>query len=311
MFSLLTFLFALIFNLYKSKKELLVQISLHKKEIEILKRQHRKQRLVFQHSDRIIFFILNRIDQIKESISIVKPETVLGWQQQLIKHFWTFKRKNRVGRPPISKEIKQLILAMKNDNLYWGHKKILGELLKLGIHVDKKTIRNILTGYRRQGKVKQSLTWKQFLNVQAHSIYAMDFFTIDTILNQRYYVFFIIHHKSRAIAQFSITQNPCREFVRQQLIEFSDKLKNNVYIIHDNASQFHFNFLHFGLKDIRISVSAPNMNSIAERFVGSVRREALNFFLLLSEKQIRGILTEYIEYYNALRPHQGIDQNIP
>jgi putative transposase len=53
------------------------------------------------------------------------------------------------------------------------------------------------------------------------------------------------------------------------------------------------------------------MNSYAERFVGSVRREALNFFLLLSEKQIRGILTEYIEYYNALRPHQGIDQNIP
>jgi transposase InsO family protein len=177
--------------------------------------------------------------------------------------------------------------------------------------VDKKTIRNILTGYRRKGKVKQSLTWKQFLSVQAHSIYAMDFFTIDTILNQRYYIFFIIHHKSRAIEQFSITQNPCREFVRQQLIDFSDKLKNNVYIIHDNASQFHLNFLHFGLKDIRISVNAPNMNSIAERFVGSVRREALNFFLLLSEKQIRGILTEYIEYYNALRPHQGIDQNIP
>ncbi len=80
MFSLLTFLFGLIFNLFKSKKELLIQISLHKKEIEILKRQHRKQRLGFQHSDRIILSILTRIDQIKESISIVKPETVLGWQ---------------------------------------------------------------------------------------------------------------------------------------------------------------------------------------------------------------------------------------
>jgi hypothetical protein len=131
MFSLLTFLFALIFNLFKSKKELLVQIFLHKKEIEILKRQHRKQRLGFQHSDRIIFSILNRINQIKESISIVKPETVLGWQQQLIKHFWTFKRKKRIGRPPVSKEIKQLILAMKNDNLYLGFKKIQGELLKI------------------------------------------------------------------------------------------------------------------------------------------------------------------------------------
>ena len=65
-----------------------------------------------------------------------------------------------------------------NFNLYKSKK----ELLKLAIHVDKKTIRNILTGYRRKGKVKQSLTWKQFLSVQAHSIYVMDFFTIDTIL---------------------------------------------------------------------------------------------------------------------------------
>jgi len=94
MFSLLTFLLCLIFNLFKSKKELLIQISLHKKEIEILKRQHRKQQLGFQYSDRIIFSILNRIGQIKESISIAKPETVLGWQQQLIEHFWTFNEKN-------------------------------------------------------------------------------------------------------------------------------------------------------------------------------------------------------------------------
>ena len=79
-FSLLTFLFGLIFNLFKSKKELLVQILLHKKEIEILKRQQRKQRLGFQHSNRIIFSILNRIGHIKESLSIVKQETRLSWQ---------------------------------------------------------------------------------------------------------------------------------------------------------------------------------------------------------------------------------------
>jgi transposase InsO family protein len=311
MFSFLKYIVEFIFNLRKSRKDLLIQITVLQKEVEILKRSNGQNRLRIKKADRVILAILNSISHIKEKLTIVKPETVLRWQKELIKSFWTFKRKKQPGRPSISHEIRQLILAMKNDNLYWGLKKIQGELLKLGIHVDKKTIRNILNGYRRKGKVKQSLTWKQFLNVQAHSIYAMDFFTIDTILNQRYYVFFIIHHKSRVIAQFSITQNPCREFVRQQLIEFSDKLKNSVYIIHDNAAQFHLNFLHFGLKDIGISVNAPNMNSYAERFVGSVRREALNFFLLLSEKQIRGILTEYIEYYNALRPHQGIDQNIP
>ena len=53
------------------------------------------------------------------------------------------------------------------------------------------------------------------------------------------------------------------------------------------------------------------MNALAERLIGSVRREALDFYLLVSEKQIMKILHEYIDYYNSKRPHQGIEQNIP
>jgi transposase len=190
MFSLLTFLFGFIINFGKSKKELLLQISLLQKEIQILKRRHGKKRIKFHHSDRIIIAILKRIGNSKEHLSLVKPETVLRWQRQLIKHFWTFKSKKRVGRPPVSNEIKQLILAMKNDNLYWGSKKIQGELKKLDIQLDKKTIRNILNEFRRKGKVKP------------------------------------------------ITRNPCRQFVRQHLIEFEQTLNDVVYLIHDNAAQF-------------------------------------------------------------------------
>ena len=151
MFSKLTFLIRIICTLFKSKpvrwpdgKELIIQLHVHKKELEILKRLNQKKRIKIKHYDRVIFSILNRIASIKEIISIVKPETVLLWQKQLIKRFWTFKATNRGGRPPVGDEIKQLILSMKNDNLYWRYKKI-----------------------------------------QAHSIYAMDFFTIDTVLNQR------------------------------------------------------------------------------------------------------------------------------
>ena len=311
MFSLLTFFLGLIFNLSKSKKQLLAQISLQQKELEILKRHHRKKRVRFVHSDRIILSILNRIGYIKDHLSIVKPETILHWQKQLIKHFWTFKRKKRVGRPPISNEIKQLILAMKNDNLYWGYKKIQGELLKLNIDLDKNTIRNILSDFRRKGKIKESLSWKQFLRLQIHSLYAMDFFTIDTILNQRLYVFFIIYHQTREIAHVAIAMTPCREFVRQQLIEFGEQLSGSVYMIHDNAAQFNLNYLAYGIKEIRTSVKAPNMNAIAERFIGSVRREALDYFLLISEQQILNILQEYIDYYNSKRPHQGLGQQVP
>jgi len=200
---------------------------------------------------------------------------------------------------------------MKNDNLYWGYKKIQGELLKLGVSLDQKTIRNILAVYRRQGKVNQSLTWKRFLRQQIHSLFAMDFFTIDTVTNHRFYVYFIICHKTRQIVHFTMTKNPCREFVRQQLIDFEQKFNQLIYMIYDHAPQFNLDYLSFGIKGVKTSIQAPNMNAIAERFVGSIRREALDYFILLHENQIKNILKEYITYYNSQRPHQGIAQKIP
>jgi len=184
-------------------------------------------------------------------------------------------------------------------------------LLKLGIGPDQKTIRNILTDFHRRGKVRRSLTWRQFLRLQIHSIYAMDFFTVDTILNQRFYVLFILSHKTREILQYAITTNPTREFVRQQLIEFKQILDHVVYMIHDHAAQFNLNNIAYGIEGIKTSVRAPNMNALAERFIGSVRREALDYYLLIIEKQVMRILQEYIDYYNSKRPHQGIDQMVP
>jgi putative transposase len=62
------------------------------------------------------------------------------------------------------------------------------------------------------------------------------------------------------------------------------------------------------MKGIATSVEAPNMNAIAERFVGSVRREALDHYIILSRTQLKTILADYIHYYNSLRPHQGLNQ---
>ena len=94
-------------------------------------------------------------------------------------------------------------------------------------------------------------------------------------------------------------------------MEFEKTLVRVVYMIYDNAAQFNLNYVDYGIKGIKTSVKAPNMNALAERFVGSVRREALDYYLLMSEKQISKILKEYIDYYNTKRPHQGIRQQIP
>jgi len=139
-------------------------------------------------------------------------------------------------------------------NLYWGYKKIQGELFKLGIALDQKTVRNILTDFRRKGKVRRSLRWREFLRLQIHVRYAIDFFTTDIVLNQRYYVFFILYHKSREIIQFSFTRNPTREFVRQQFIEFEQKVNRVVYLIHDNAAQFTLSYLDYRIEGIKTSI---------------------------------------------------------
>ena len=135
----------------------------------------------------------------------------------------------------------------------------------------------------------------------------MDFFTIDTVLNQRFYVYFILYHKSREIVQFVVTRNPTREFVKQQLMEFEQTLDHVVYMIHGHAAQFKLNYIVYGIEGIKTSVKAPDMNTLADRFIGLIRWEALDYYLMISEKQIIRILQKYIEYYNSKRPHQGID----
>jgi putative transposase len=200
---------------------------------------------------------------------------------------------------------------MKNKNLYWGYKRIQGELLKLGIELDKKTIWNILHDFRRKGKIKKGLTWAKFLKGHLKSIYAMDFFIVDTLFNQRFYVFLMIRHKTREIIQFGITKNPVKEFGRQQIIEFSFSLNDLVYLIHDRSGEFELKYLDYGITGITTSVKALNMNSKAERFIGSVRRELLDHFIIFNQDQLHNLLNAYIKHYNTKRPHQGIEQRVP
>ena len=142
-------------------------------------------------------------------------------------------------------------------------------------------------------------------------MYAMDFLTVDTMLGKRFFVFAVISHNIREIVRLAITENPTREFVRQQLILFTERTASTAYVIHDNAPMFNIDFLAYGLVSVKTAVEAPNMNSIMERFFRTVRREALDNFLLLSRGQIQGILEEYVAFYNTQRPHQGIQQQIP
>jgi hypothetical protein len=283
----------------------------------ILKRnlKQRNKKTAFIHSDRIFYAIFLKLSRnIKSFFSLVQPRTVLTWYKMLIKKWWTFNnKKKKPGRPPVSSAVKQLILKIKNENIFMHAGKIQGELLKLGITISQSSIRRILRDFRKQGKVKSDITWSTFIKSHLSKLFAMDFLTVESLFNRRrHYVFFILHLETRKIVQFGITDFPNYSFVRNQLCEFSYNYDASPYLIHDSAGEFVYqDYKSLGIKNIKTSAYAPNMNAHAERFVGSIRRELLDNFIIFSYNQLFRLCKEYITYYNTMRPHQGINQQTP
>ncbi len=211
------------------------------------------------------------------------------------------------GRKLVSKEIKELIFQIKQDNSLWGCHRIADELKKLSIDLNPTTVNRIIQVYRKQGKIHPVGSWKKFLKSHWNSLFAMDFLTIDTLFGKRLFLLIILELKSRKIIRSDLTENPCREFVKQRIELFSEDIQGQKTLIHDNAAQFtSIDYSWFGITGVNICPYAPNMNAYVERLNGSIRREALDHFLLFSEKQVRNIIKSYVSYYNHLRPHQGV-----
>jgi hypothetical protein len=229
--------------------------------------------------------------------------------EKALKDYWTNKNNKtfKRGRPPIPKSVKELIKKMKIDNYTWGCKRIQDELKKIAIDVSRETIRKVIQDYRRSGDIKPNYSWKGFLKSHWRSLFACDFFTVDIFGFKRFYVFFIIELKSRRIVHHNLTQNPNIRFLRNQFSYF-EELNPNSYLIHDNSGELkNFPYQEFDFKDIAITPYSPNLNAYAERFVRSIRRECLDWFIILTEKQLRNIIKQYLEYYNKWRPHQGLN----
>jgi transposase InsO family protein len=205
----------------------------------------------------------------------------------------------------------KLIKQISRNNFLWGAERIRGELLKLGIKVSKRTIQK----YIPEKREKSGQTWKTFLKNHASQIWACDFTVVHDLFFQPIYIFVILELCRRQVVHTAVTTSPTDEWTAQQLREATPWDTGPKYLIRDRDSKYGKLFssvaVGIGIKELKTPYQAPKANAFCERFMGSLKRECLDHMLIISQRQCRQIVKEYISYYNHARPHQGINQLVP
>jgi putative transposase len=300
-------------DLTRSKPELILENILLRQQLIVLKRQGRRPPLTWR--DRTLFVLLaSKLPTWKEALVIVQPDTVLRWHRELFRWVWRRKsRPRRRGKPPLTGDIVALIRQMAQENLSWGAERIRGELLKLRWQVSKSAIQKYIYEVRKPGSPKQ--TWATFLRNHAREIWSCDFLQTYDLFFRTLFVFVIIELGSRRLVHYGVTRNPTDAWVAQQLREATPFAQGPCYLIRDNDRKYGRLFTRVasgtGIEVLRTPYGAPKANAICERFLGSVRRECLDYFLIMSERHLHRLMQEYKGYFNHARPHQGLGQRIP
>jgi putative transposase len=282
----------------------------------------RQQLAVFKYSgkrpklrprDRIFWVVLSRLwPNWRSALAIVQPETVVRWHRQGFKLFWRRKsRAGKPGRPPVEREIRDLIRRMSRENPTWGAPRIVSELALLGHDVAEGTVAKYMIRTRKP----PSQTWRTFLDNHVRDIAACDFFTIPTVTFRVLYVFIVMRHDRREIVHFNITTNPHAQWAAQQIVQAFPYEDAPRFLIRDRDGIYGDYFINriegMGIEEVPTAPHSPWQNPYCERAVGSIRRDCLDHVIVLNERHLHRILSEYFDYYHNSRCHLSLDRNSP
>ncbi len=283
-----------------------------RQQVAIMKQSVKRPQL--RSRDRFFWIILSRFwNNWREALVIVKPDTVVRWHKKGFKIFWKLKsRRKGLGRPPISPEIRDLILKMANANPLWGAPRIHGELLKLGIEISERTVSNLMS--RRKPK-PPSQTWRTFLKNHMKNMVSIDFFTVPTAKFRILFVLVILSHNRRQVVSFKATSNPTTMWTAQRIIEAFPWDTAPKYLLRDRDSIYgayiRQRVKNMGIKEVITAAQSPWQNPFVERLIGSIRRDCLDHVIVLNESHLSRILSSYFDYYHYDRTHYGLGKDTP
>jgi putative transposase len=209
---------------------------------------------------------------------------------------------------------------MAAENPTWGYRRIHRELTRLG-----HTVARVPCGWCSTGPVwtrrraVPGRSWRQFRSAQAVGILACDSFHVDTALLTRVYVLVVVEVSTRRVHVLGVTANPTGAWVTQQarnlFMDLADHIGQFRFLIRDQDTKFTDSFdailAYEGIRILRTPVRAPRANAVAERWVGTVRRECLDQLLVVGRQQLVGLLRRHVEHYNQRRPHRSLAHATP
>jgi len=303
-------LFATARSSLRPQRELALENLALRQQLAILKRTTKRPKLT--NADRAFWVALSHLwTGWQQALILVKPETVIRWHRKGFRLYWTWKSRNRGGRPRIDAEIRTLIRRMARENPTWGAPRIHGELLMLGFEVSEATVSRYMPRRRNQ----PSQDWRTFLRNHAEDLVSIDFFVVPTATFRVLYVFLVLEHERRRIVHFNVTDAPSARWTGQQLVNAFPYDSAPQYLIRDRDKIYGAAFVRrvraMGIEQVLTAPRSPWQNPYCERAIGTLRRECLDHVIVLGERHLRRILREYLEYYHSTRTHLALDKDAP
>jgi len=303
-----------IVSAFLSRESLILENLALRQQLLALHAKRPRRRLTAVH--KLFWVMLRRVwPGWKKSLILVTPRTVVGWHRVGFRLYWKWlSRTSRVGgRKCVSQEIQVLICRMVVENPTWGAPRIHGELLKLGFKVSETTVSRWL---RKTPSVPDpAKRWLAFLRNHREAIAAMDFFTVPTLTFGVLYCFFVIAHDRRKILCFNVTRNPHALWIVQQMREAWPYVPAHRFLVFDHDSKFGRAVVSaakgLGSQPVRTAFRRPWQNGVAERWVGSCRRDLLDHVIVLNERHLKRLMSEYVRYYHEDRTHLGLAKDTP
>jgi len=310
----LRYLLGWILSFFRTRDDLVLENLALRHQLLALQAKRPRPRLgVF---DKLFWVLLRRVwSGWKGSLILVTPETVVRWHRKGFRLYWSWTSRARkaVGRKPISREVRDLIFRMVAQNPTWGAPRIHGELLKLGFDISERTVSRWLK--RANHNPDPAQRWLSFLRNHREAIAAMDFFTVPTLTFGVLFCFFVIGHDRRKILHCNVTRQPNALWVVLQMREAWGYQQPQRFLICDRDAKFSADVISTvkqnGTEPVRTAFRSPWQNGVAERWVGSVRRELLDHVIVLNQRHLRRLLKNYARYYHEDRTHLGLRKDTP